>query len=173
MHIIPYTLHNDLPRLLLGEYEGKVCLCDWDLPERKALLLRRIKRYLSLSEQDIHTETTPLLEEVKVYLDAYKNGTKESFLLPLLLLGTPFQQAVWQALATIPYGTTCTYKQFAQQLHNERAIRAVARAVGQNPMSILLPCHRIIGSNGSLIGYAGGLCAKEFLLRTEQRVITI
>ncbi len=170
MHIIPYTLHYDLPRLLLGEHEGNVCLCDWDLPERRVLMLRRIKHYLALMEQEIRMETTPLLEDVKAYLDAYKSGSKEPFRLPLRLLGTPFQQMVWQALATIPYGTTCTYKQFAQQLHNERAVRAIARAVGQNPMSILLPCHRIIGSNGTLTGYAGGLRAKDFLLRIEQKV---
>ncbi len=168
MNITPYTLAEGLPRLILGEHEGKVCLCDWDLPERRAIMLRRIKRYLVLTEQDIRTETTPLLEDVKAYLDAYKSGDKESFRLPLLLLGTPFQQRVWLTLATIPYGTTCTYKQFAQQLHNERAIRAIARAVGQNPMSILLPCHRIIGSDGALTGYAGGLKAKELLLDVER-----
>ncbi len=167
MNITPYILVEGLPRLILGEHEGKVCLCDWDLPERKAIILRRIKRYLSLTEQEIRIETTPLLEEVKAYLDAYKSGSKEPFRLPLLLLGTPFQQTVWQALATIPYGTTCSYQQFAQQLHNERAIRAIARAVGQNPMSILLPCHRIIGSDGRLTGYAGGLKAKELLLDVE------
>ncbi len=168
MNITTYTLAPHLPRLILGEHEGRVCLCDWDLPQRKTVMLRQIGRYLALSEHDIQAETTPLLEQVKAYLDAYNSGSQASCDVPLLLLGTPFQQTVWQALRTIPYGTTLTYRQFAQRLHHESALRAIAHAIGQNPLSIILPCHRIIGTNGALTGYAGGLSAKAYLLQKEQ-----
>ncbi len=168
MNITTYTLAPHLPRLILGEHEGKVCLCDWDLPQRKALFLRQISRYLTLTEHDIQAATTPLLEQVKAYLAAYHGGNQAPCDVPLLLLGTPFQQTVWQGLRSIPYGTTLTYRQFAQRLQQEQALRAVAHAIGQNPLSIILPCHRIIGTNGTLTGYAGGIPTKAYLLQKEQ-----
>ncbi len=168
MHITTYTIAEHLPRLILGEHEGKVCLCDWDLPHRKAIMLRQLGRYLSLTAQDIQAESTPLLEEVKAYLDAYNGGHQGPCDVPMMLLGTVFQQTVWQALRTIPYGTTLTYQQFAQRLHHASAVRAIAHAIGQNMLSILLPCHRVIGGHGHLTGYAGGLTAKTYLLQIEQ-----
>ncbi len=171
MNITTYTLAPHLPRLILGEHEGKVCLCDWDFPQRKALFLRQINRYLALTEHDIQAATTPLLEQVKAYLDAYHGGNQAPCDMPLLLLGTPFQQTVWQGLRSIPYGTTLTYRQFAQRLQQEQALRAIAHAIGQNPLSIILPCHRIIGTRGTLTGYAGGISTKAYLLQKEQATV--
>ncbi|KAB2868464.1 MAG: methylated-DNA--[protein]-cysteine S-methyltransferase, partial [Bacteroidales bacterium] len=89
------------------------------------------------------------------------------FELPLLLIGTPFQKSIWNELLKIPYGKTETYMGLSQKLNNTKAIRAVAAANGANAISIIVPCHRIIGSNGELVGYAGGVDVKQKLLRLE------
>lgn len=101
-------------------------------------------------------------------LDAYFAGELREFDLPLAPQGTPFQLAVWQALQTIPYGRTLTYAQLAQQLGKPKAVRAVGAANGRNPLPIIIPCHRVIGADGSLTGYGGGLPIKEALLSLEQ-----
>ena len=99
---------------------------------------------------------------------SYLNGNKDSLSdIKCVLGGTPFQQDVWQALKTIPFGRTISYRDLAIQLGNPKAVRAVARANALNPISILYPCHRVIGSDGSLTGYAGGLERKEWLLKLE------
>ena len=110
-----------------------------------------------------------LLREAAAQLDAFFAGTRSSFELPLDLSGgTPFQQSVWHALLTLPCGHTCSYSALAHQLGKPSAVRAVAAAVGRNPLSIVVPCHRVLGANGSLTGYAGGLERKAALLQMEQ-----
>jgi len=110
-------------------------------------------------------EQTQLLRQE---LDLYFQGRLQVFATPLETIGTAFQQQVWNALLTIPYGETRSYKEQAQQLGNPKAIRAVAAANGQNKVSILIPCHRVIGSDGKLTGYAGGLNRKQSLLALER-----
>jgi methylated-DNA-[protein]-cysteine S-methyltransferase len=100
-------------------------------------------------------------------LDEYFTGARRVFDLPLRLQGTPFQQRVWQALCEIPYGETWSYGQLAKQIGNPSASRAVGLANGRNPISILVPCHRVIGADGSLTGYGGGLQRKQWLLAHE------
>ncbi|MDB5241217.1 MAG: cysteine methyltransferase [Spirosoma sp.] len=100
-------------------------------------------------------------------LAQYFEGTRQTFDFPLTPAGTAFQQRVWLALMTVPYGTTLSYLTLSRQLGDEKAIRAVAAANGRNPLWIVVPCHRIIGSNGSLTGYAGGLWRKQWLLEHE------
>ncbi|SNB73404.1 Methylated-DNA--protein-cysteine methyltransferase [Kingella negevensis] len=102
-------------------------------------------------------------------LAAYFSGSLKNFSVPLDPIGTPFQQQVWQILCQIPYGETLSYKQQSEKLGNPKAIRAVASANGQNKISILIPCHRVIGSSGHLTGYAGGLSRKQFLLNLERQ----
>jgi len=109
----------------------------------------------------------PILTEAKTQLTAYFAGTRHTFELPLAPQGTPFQCAVWMALASIPYGQTISYAEQAVRVGRPRATRAVGAANGRNPISIVLPCHRVIGSNGALTGYGGGLPVKQFLLRLE------
>jgi len=112
--------------------------------------------------------TAALLKQAQQQLNDYFAGRRRSFDLPLRLdTGTPFQNAVWQALTAIAYGTTCSYAALAQRLQRPSAVRAVAAAVGRNPLSILVPCHRVIGSRGQLTGYAGGLTRKRALLHLE------
>ena len=103
-------------------------------------------------------------------LEEYFGGTRKEFSLPLVMSGTEFQNRVWQALLAIPYGETRTYKQQAKALGALSAIRAVAHANGQNRLAILVPCHRVIGSDGSLTGYGGGLWRKQFLLELEKSI---
>ena len=102
-------------------------------------------------------------------LQAYFSGKLQQFTLPLDASGTTFQQQVWQALAAVPFGTTCSYADIAHRIGNHKAVRAVGAANGRNPVAIIVPCHRVIGANGTLTGYAGGLDKKAWLLKHEQR----
>lgn len=110
----------------------------------------------------------PVLREAATQLADYLGGQRDRFELPLdLSHGTPFQQAVWQALLAIPRGRTTSYGALGRELGYPAALRAVGAAVGRNPISVIVPCHRVLGSNGSLTGYAGGLERKQALLRLE------
>ncbi|SNY53989.1 methylated-DNA-[protein]-cysteine S-methyltransferase [Arsukibacterium tuosuense] len=103
-------------------------------------------------------------------LQQYFAGNLRQFSLPLATTGTTFQQQVWQALCKLPFGQTCSYADIARQIANPKAVRAVGAANGKNPIAIVVPCHRVIGANGTLTGYAGGLDNKAWLLAHEQKV---
>lgn len=109
----------------------------------------------------------PVLLETKRQLHEYFAGSRHRFELELDFTGTDFQKSVWQALLTIPFGETRSYSQIAQQIGNPKAVRAVGAANGRNPISIIAPCHRVIGASGGLTGFAGGLEAKQYLLALE------
>jgi len=109
----------------------------------------------------------PLLRRAESQLDEYFAGERQAFDLPLAPRGTPFQREVWFALASIPYGRTASYAQLAAQVDRPTATRAVGAANGRNPLPIVLPCHRVIGADGSLTGFGGGLPTKRFLLELD------
>ena len=109
----------------------------------------------------------PVLLETEHQLNEYFSGKRQSFSIKLDFTGTEFQQAVWHALLTIPYGETRSYGQIAQQIGHPKAVRAVGATIGKNPIAIIAPCHRVIGSNRKLTGFAGGLAAKTILLDLE------
>ena len=113
-------------------------------------------------------QTTELLSMATIQLDEYFQGKRTTFSLPFKLTGTPFQLAVWKELQNIPYGKTTSYKEIAQKINKPKACRAVGLANNKNPLPIIIPCHRVIGSNGKLIGYAGGLKLKNYLLELEK-----
>ena len=113
-------------------------------------------------------DASPLLLEAEKQLAEYFAGTRREFALPLAPAGTEFQRKVWDALCTIPYGETRSYGGIAAQIGNPKACRAVGMANNRNPLPILIPCHRCIGADGSLVGYAGGLARKAALLRLEK-----
>ena len=115
----------------------------------------------------MHVAAHPVLIKTCEQLKAYFEGTLTAFDVPLGLAGTDFQKAVWAALLTIPYGETWSYATLAKQVGRPAAVRAVGAANGKNPLSILVPCHRVIGSNGALTGFAGGMAAKAYLLNLE------
>jgi len=109
----------------------------------------------------------PILTQAITELEEYFAGKRYTFDTPLAPVGTKFQLSVWSALQSIPYGKTCSYADIAEKINNPKAVRAVGTANGSNPLSIFIPCHRVIGKNGTLTGYAGGLDAKTTLLRLE------
>lgn len=116
----------------------------------------------------VNSETPQVLVDCSIQLDEYFKGDRHIFSFPYNLEGTEFQKKVWNALTTIPYAETGSYKDIATAIKNEKAVRAVGTANGKNRLSIIIPCHRIIGSNGRLTGYAGGLWRKEWLLQHER-----
>jgi methylated-DNA-[protein]-cysteine S-methyltransferase len=125
----------------------------------------RIRRVLDaeLVEQDVE-----ILRETRRQLNEYLEGQRKGFDIPVLMVGTDFQKNVWNAVMKVPYGATSTYSQTARDIGKERAVRAVGNAMAANPISVVVPCHRIIGSNGELVGYGGGLSVKRRLLDLER-----
>ena len=116
----------------------------------------------------IEDQNHPVLLNTQQQLTEYFNHQRTVFDLALDFQGTDFQKKVWQALLTIPFGETRSYKQIAEQIGNVKAVRAVGAANGKNPISIIAPCHRVVGANGKLVGFAGGLENKEILLKIEK-----
>lgn len=176
-------LETPVGQVILGTMGGKLCLCDWKNSKRRMQNANRIKRLLKAEFVDITSlrEEPELLAEANALqkslfiidktereLAEYFAGSRKSFDIPLLLVGTDFQKSVWQALREIPYGEVVSYMDVSQSIGNPQAIRAVSQAIGSNPLSILIPCHRVVGSNGALTGYAGGIEAKRCLLELEK-----
>ena len=156
-------------KLVLASMAGELCLSDWNANPCAERNLRRLTESMGAS---FKTEATSVLEETKKQLDEYFAGRRQTFDIPLRPIGTDFQHRVWSALLRIPYGETRSYKDIAQTVGRPQAVRAVAGAIGANGISILIPCHRVIGSNHSLTGFAGGLEAKRMLLEMEHRSLS-
>ena len=146
-------------RLKLVATDGALVAVIWDNENPKRV------RQAELVEQLDH----PILLDAQQQLNEYFQGQRQTFELPLDFEGTEFQKKVWQALLNIPFGETRSYRQIAEQVGSPKAVRAVGAANGQNPISIIAPCHRVIGSGGKLVGFAGGLDNKEILLKLEQQ----
>ena len=149
---------------MLGTYDGKLCMCEW-IAGRHTYNDDGFP--IDGLRQPCISQTSPTIRQAIAQLDEYFAGSRFQFDLPLMMQGTVFQQAVWQALSALPYSATTTYAAIAYRIGNPKAVRAVANAIGRNPLQIIIPCHRVIGSNGSLTGYAGGLSAKCFLRALE------
>jgi methylated-DNA-[protein]-cysteine S-methyltransferase len=130
---------------------------------------KRIQKELNTEYVEESSEVT---EETIKQMKEYFSNERKDFDIPLLTVGTDFQKSVWQGLIQIPYGTTASYLELSKNIGNEKAVRAVASANGANAISILIPCHRIIGSNGDLVGYAGGLPVKKKLLEIESNLFS-
>ena len=148
--------------LVLIANDGGLCYVKWPGDHSG-----RLAAFGPLQEQPDH----PVLAAARQQLEEYFAGTRTEFDIPLDLSGTDFQQRAWLALAAIPFGTTSTYSEQAERLGQRAAVRAVGAANGRNPVSIILPCHRVVGKDGSLTGYAGGLETKRALLDHEQAVV--
>lgn len=131
-----------------------------------ALAFQKGSAAISISND--YTKGSEVLEKAHQQLNEYFEGSRTKFSLPLAPKGTPFQQKVWQALTLIKQGETKSYKWLAEQINNKKAVRAVGTANGANPIALIIPCHRVIGSNGKLTGYAGGLSLKAKLLMHEK-----
>ena len=152
---------------VLGAFEGKLCLCDFRYRKMRSAVDARIQSGLKATFVE---KNDPLLEITKDQLNEYFIGTRSTFDIPLLPVGTIFQKLVWHALLQIPCGQTTSYLELATTINNPGAVRAVGSANGANGLAIVIPCHRVINSNGSLGGFAGGIPLKQRLLRLEQNL---
>ena len=150
--------------LKIASFQDKLVLADWRYRKMRTSIDQRLEKALGC---EFFEKSSPVIENVMSQLEEYFNGDRQNFDVPLNLIGTEFQQSVWKQLQEIPFGETRSYLKLSQQLGNEKAIRAVASANGANAISVIIPCHRIIGSNKDLVGYAGGLPAKKKLLELE------
>ena len=151
--------------VILGSFRDRLCLLDFVKGKARGTVEDRMRRVLDaeLVEQD-----DEVLRETRRQLNEYLEGQRKGFDIPVLMVGTDFQKDVWNAVMRVPYGATSTYSQIAKDIGKEGAARAVGNANAANPISIIIPCHRIIGSGGELVGYGGGLSLKKRLLRLEQ-----
>jgi len=151
--------------LLLGEHDNKLIICDWRYRKMRDRIDQRLQQNLKTSYTK---KNTTLLDLTRQQLNEYFSNDRKEFGIPIKLIGTEFQQQVWNGLIKIPYGKTINYLELATNISNSNAVRAVANANGANAISIIIPCHRVIGSNGELAGYAGGVNTKKKLLNLEQ-----
>jgi methylated-DNA-[protein]-cysteine S-methyltransferase len=153
--------------ILLGSYDNKLCIADWRYRKMRTSIDNRIQKGLKAEYVE---ESSEVITETIKQMEEYFNLERKEFTIPLLLVGTDFQKSVWQGLIETPFGTTSSYLELSKRIGNEKAVRAVASANGANSISLLVPCHRIIGSNGALVGYAGGLDVKKRLLEIESNL---
>ena len=144
-------------------YEG-ICLLEFTDRKNIGLQFDNLRKNLG---DNIIEEETPVFSQLNIELSEYFSGKRKIFTLPLHLIGTNFQKSVWEELLKIPYGNTVSYMQLSKNIGDTKAIRAVANANATNKIAIIVPCHRVIGSDGSLTGYAGGLERKRWLLNLE------
>ncbi len=152
--------------MVLASTDDALYLCDWNEMSCAERNKQRLARRLNA---EFITKSSLFLEQVKKELDEYFANKRKAFDIPLHPVGTDFQKYVWKALLKIPYGETRSYKEIAQSVNTPKGVRAVAQAIGANGISILIPCHRVIGTNHSMTGFAGGIEAKRKLLSIERK----
>jgi methylated-DNA-[protein]-cysteine S-methyltransferase len=160
MRLFYNVINSPVGNLVLVASELALCAVFWENETGK-----RIKIV-----EELIMKKTPLLKETEKQLEEYFRKKRTIFNIPIKLKGTPFQESVWQALLKIPYGQTKSYKEQASLISSKSYYRAVGAANGKNPISIIVPCHRVIGSNGRLTGFGGGLEAKRALLELESSI---
>lgn len=153
--------------LILGSYDDKLCIADWRYRKMRDSIDNRIQKGLNAEYKE---EPSDVVTQTIKQLNEYFDFKRKAFDIPLLFVGTDFQKKVWQGLIDTPFGTTSSYLELACAIGNKKAVRAVATANGANAISIIVPCHRIIGANGDLVGYAGGLPSKKKLLELESNL---
>ena len=166
-HIVMQTVEIPTPlgTMLAGATDRGICLLEFLGSERTEKQLQRLER---LFQTEASPGRNPHIDALSFQLKEYFSGARKEFDLVVVSPGTPFQEAVWRGLRTIPYGKTISYQEEAEMIGRPTAVRAVAHANGDNPISIIIPCHRVIGKNGKLVGYGGGLWRKERLLDLER-----
>lgn len=164
MNLYKTCISTPLGIMIACSHHDGLCLLEYgDRPELKNEL-DQLKQYFF---SGIVESENDFLKQTKTELQEYFEGTRKEFEVPLVLSGTPFQMECWKMLQKIPYGETHTYQQQAEAMNKTLAIRAMAAANGSNKIAIIIPCHRVIGSNGKLTGYSGGLERKRWLLTLE------
>ncbi|MBS9777531.1 MAG: methylated-DNA--[protein]-cysteine S-methyltransferase [Gammaproteobacteria bacterium] len=152
--------------MLIASFEGKLCILDFRYRRMRTAVDTRIKKILNA---DFIEQADNVIELTHHQLNEYLQGTRKTFDVPLLLLGTDFQKEVWNELLNVSYGETASYQDIANRINNPKAVRAAASANGANSIAIIVPCHRIIESSGGLGGYGGGIAVKKRLLHLEKQ----
>lgn len=166
MPIITKTFDTPVGEMIAGATDSGICLLDFKWRKMMPAIQRRIATGL---DQTFEEGEHPFIDQVRLELHEYFEGARKEFSVPMLTVGSDFQKSVWDSLLRIAYGHTVTYLHQAKVYGDEKALRAVATANGMNCIAIIIPCHRVIGADGSLTGYAGGLTAKRWLLEHERR----
>ena len=175
--IVTRTIQTLCGEVLIGVKNGRVCLCKWleeeTLPPTDTCLFEKkvndCKSSIYINDS-ISATDEEMLDMACLQLSEYFASKRTNFNLPLYLEGTPFQQAAWKAMLTIPFGETISYKEEARRAGYPTALRAIGNANHCNPIAIIVPCHRVVASNGELGGYGGGLHRKQFLLELEKKI---
>ena len=158
-------INSPIGKIVIGASENKICFVQFDTENFKE------KSEKKFNAEIVNSDSLPVLQLTEKQLKEYFEGKRRVFDIPLKFkVGTDFQKKCWKALLKIPYGKTTSYSKQAEMVGNPKAIRAVANANRLNPIAIIVPCHRVIGKNGKLTGYAGGLDKKEFLLKLENAI---
>ncbi len=168
-HICIHSFDTILGPMRLGAVDDGLCLLDFVNSRKRPQVEARLMRHLGGGFREA---AHPLLETARQQLEEYFAAHRQTFDLPLRLIGTAFQQKVWRALMKIPFGQSVSYATVARAIGRQRAVRAVAAANAANAISIIIPCHRVIASGGGLGGYAGGLEAKRRLLALEGSLVS-
>lgn len=166
--MIPIYLNRittPLGPMLAGATEKTLCLLEF---EDRVILETKLQRLQNYYKGTFVQDSNEITEQTQAELNEYFTGERKEFTVPLEVRGSEFQEKIWKQLMGIPYGTTRSYKEQAVAIGNLKAIRAVATANGNNRIAIIIPCHRVIGSNGSLTGYSGGIWRKRYLLKLER-----
>lgn len=158
---------SPLGKIIIGEHKGRICVVDFKGGGRAANTLKLLSKHYRAK---LNRQETPALKKAKKQLSLYFSGRLDKFDLPLGYTGTGFQEKIWKQLEKIPFGKTVNYGWIAEKTGNPKAARAVGAAVGSNRISIVIPCHRVIGKDGSLTGFGGGLKRKEWLLAHERAI---
>ena len=152
--------------MIIGSLGDGLCMCDWAGGKGRAVVDRRIQRHFNAVYEQ---RKSSVIKRTIGALDEYFAGERRAFDIPLVFAGTKFQCAVWAELMRIPYGATVSYGELARRVGSPGAVRAVASACAANPMSVIVPCHRVVGRDSRLTGYRGGIGAKRRLLELESR----
>ncbi|PID51886.1 MAG: cysteine methyltransferase [Candidatus Moraniibacteriota bacterium] len=156
---------SSIGELIIGSFAEKICIVDFRHRAKREMVDRRIRKGL---RADFVERKDDVIQETKKHIDAYLAGTQQDFPVPILPVGSDFQKRVWRAIQCVPYGHTASYADIARKIGKPQAVRAVASATSGNAIALIIPCHRIIYTNGTIGNYAGGSATKEKLLELEK-----
>lgn len=168
--ILSKRIQTPVGDMVLGSITDKICFLEFYLPERYKEMSGKLRKVF---DAELIEGTNDVIEQAEKELQEYFAGKRKNFTVPLDLRGTEFELKIWDQLLKIPYGQVCSYSDIAKRIHNPKSVRAVGGANHSNPVAIIVPCHRVVGKNGSLTGYGGGMDKKRLLLDLESGSIPL